>query len=215
MKPATIDVVRTDLFTPLDTLNKRYDAVTVQRIMRIRSMYEWMLSNPDAKDREFVSVNISRHAIGQSAAYSDLAVIKQIVPMLAAASREYHRWKANEMLIETYRMAKARKDTKAMGKAAADYARYNRVDLDDEKEMPYDMIVVQPFTATQDPSVLGIKPIPNIQQKIADMIAKYRKETMDIEDIECEEADLEEADLWSPLDDGKSEQCQSETPQRK
>ena len=39
--------------------------------------------------------------------------------------------------------------------------------------------------------MLGIKPIPNIQQKISDMIAKYRAETLDIEDVEFEEADLE------------------------
>ena len=46
-------------------------------------------------------------------------------------------------------------------------------------------------TATTDPTVLGIKPIPNIQQKISAMIEKYRAETLDIEDVEFEEADLE------------------------
>ena len=58
--------------------------------------------------------------------------------------------------------------------------------------VPYDLIVVQPFTATADPSVLGIKPIPNVQKKIQKMIAKYRAETIDFEDVEYEEADLEE-----------------------
>ena len=47
------------------------------------------------------------------------------------------------------------------------------------------------FTATSDPTVLGIKSIPNIQQKISAMIEKYRAETLDIEDVEFEEADLE------------------------
>ena len=65
-------------------------------------------------------------------------------------------------------------DTKTMERAAASYAKYNRVDLEDEQTLPYELIVVQPFTATDDPTVLGIKPIPNIQQKISDMIAKYR-----------------------------------------
>ena len=41
------------------------------------------------------------------------------------------------------------------------------------------------------PSVLGIKPIPNIQRKISDMIKKYRAETIDIGDVEFEEPDLE------------------------
>ena len=52
------------------------------------------------------------------------------------------------------------------------------------------MIVVQPFTATSDPSVLGIKPIPNIDKVVSDMIAKYRAESIDIDDIEFEEADI-------------------------
>lgn len=94
-----------------------------------------------------------------------------------------------------------------MERAAASYAKYNRVDLEDEQTLPYELIVVQPFTATDDPTVLGIKPIPNIQQKISDMIAKYRAETLDIEDVEFEEADLE-FDTLFPLtkndnDDGE------------
>jgi hypothetical protein len=45
--------------------------------------------------------------------------------------------------------------------------------------------------------VLGIKPLPNIDQRIKDMIAKYRRESIDIEDVEAEEADLEENELWN------------------
>ena len=43
--------------------------------------------------------------------------------------------------------------------------------------------------ATDDPRVLGIEPIPNIADKISAMIEKYRKETIDIEDVEFEEYD--------------------------
>lgn len=38
--------------------------------------------------------------------------------------------------------------------------------------------------------VLGIKPIPNIDKKISDLIAKYRAESIDIDDIEFEEPDV-------------------------
>lgn len=64
------------------------------------------------------------------------------------------------------------------------------MNVEDEQSVPYDMIVVQPFTATDDPSVLGIKPIPNIEKKIAALIDKYRAESMDIDDIEFEDADI-------------------------
>ena len=69
---------------------------------------------------------------------------------------------------------------------------------------PNYLLMVQPFTATDDPTVLGIKPIPNIQQKISDMIAKYSAETLDIEDVEWEEPDLEFGELF-PLGKGESD----------
>lgn len=92
--------------------------------------------------------------------------------------------------ILTYQMAKKRKDTKTMERAATSYAKFNNVNIEDEQSVPYDMIVVQPFTATQDPSVLGIKPIPKIEKKNSQLIEKYRAESIDIDDIEFEEPDL-------------------------
>lgn len=68
------------------------------------------------------------------------------------------------MILETYQMAKKRKDTKTMGKAATSYAKFNRIDIEDEQSVPYHMIVVQPFFPTTDPRVVGItyaKNIPN------------------------------------------------------
>ena len=85
-----------------------------------------------------------------------------------------------------------------MERAASSYARYNRIDLEDEKEIPYEMIVVQPFMATEDPRVLGIQPIPNVQEKIKKLLKKYRAESIDIEDVDYEAADLEEDDIFNP-----------------
>lgn len=189
--PSAIEVCRTDLFTKVEDLQSRYPQTLVDKVLRVREMYNWFISNPDGTDREFVAELLQRHAVSKVTAYSDLAIVKSLLPMLASASRDFHRWRFNEMIINTYKMAEKRKDTKTMERAAASYAKYNRVDLEDEQVVPYEMIVVQPFVATSDPSVLGIKPIPNIQQRISEMIAKYRAETLDIEDVEFEEADLE------------------------
>ena len=197
--PKTIEVCKVDLFTPLEELEAKYDAVIVAKLMRVREEYQWLLANPDAKDRQFVEEFIGRTKCSEACIYSDLAIIKQLLPALSSSSRDYHRWKANQMLMETYQMAKKRKDTKTMERAASSYAKYNRVDLEDEQVMPYDEIVVQPFTPTSDPSVLGIKPIPDIDKKIKSMIEKYRRESIDIEDVEAEDADLEQQELFPEL----------------
>ena len=194
--PSTLEICRIDLFTAQDELQQRYAVGIVERIMRIRDEYNWFLSNPDSKDRQFVEQAVSRHGVSRMQAYNDLAVVKALLPHLAQASRDFHRYRYNEMILETYQMAKKRKDTKTMEKAASSYAKYNRVDLEDEQAVPYDLIVVQPFTATDDPTVLGIKPIPNINERIHALLKKYQAENMDIEDVEFEEPDLELPSLF-------------------
>ena len=196
--PNALELCRSDLFTKEDELRQAYPQLLVDKVLRVRDMYNWCIANPDAKDRQFVEQELSRYDISKVVAYSDLAIVKTLLPTLATASRDFHRWRYNEMILETYQMAKKRKDTKTMEKAASSYAKYNRIDLEDEQAVPYEMIVVQPFTATSDPTVLGIKPIPNINDKIKAMLNKYLAETIDIEDITFEEADLEEESLFPP-----------------
>ena len=188
--PSILEIAQNDLFTAETNLREKYPEASVARLLRIRTLYNWLISNPESKDKEFVDEAISRYNISKVLAYDDLKVLKSLLPHITQASREYHRWKYNEMILETYAMAKKRKDTKTMERAATSYAKFNNVNVEDEQSVPYDMIVVQPFTATQDPSVLGIKPIPNIEEKIKQLIDKYRAESIDIDDIEFEEADI-------------------------
>ena len=188
--PSIHEIVQSDFFASEDVLRDKFPATSVERVLRLRALYNWVISNPDCKDKEFVDEAICRYAISKTLAYDDLKIIKSVLPHITEASRDYHRWKYNEMILETYQMAKKRKDTKTMERAATSYAKFNNVNVEDEQSVPYDMIVVQPFTATQDPSVLGIKPIPNIEKKIAALIEKYRAESMDIDDIEFEDADI-------------------------
>ena len=203
--PAVQDVVTTDFFTAEDELRKQHPAASVERVLRLRELYNWVISNPDCKDKEFVDVAIGRFGISKTLAYDDLKIIKSVLPNITQASRDYHRWKYNEMILETYQMAKKRKDTKTMERAATSYAKFNNVNVEDEQSLPYDMIVVQPFTATDDPTVLGIKPIPNCEKVISDMIEKYRAESLDIDDIEYEDADIQ----WAEYEEVREDETDS------
>lgn len=205
MNKSTLELCRSELFTPEDDLKKRFPQLTVDRIMRVRSMYLWRISNPDKKDRQFVEECLARFPdLGKYAAYDCLKIVNSIMPMLAEKSREFHRWRYNEMILDTYQMAKSRKDTKTMERAASSYAKYNRVEVEDEAKNQYELIPVQPFTATDDPRTLGIEPIPNIREKINSMLKKYRAETIDIEDIDFEEPDLQLNELL-PLSANKND----------
>ena len=194
--PNAIEVCRAELFTKEIELRDRYPQALVDKVLRVREMYNWFIANPDGTDREFVAEVCQRHGIHRTTAYSDLAVVKSLLPMLGSASRDFHRWRTNEMLMNTYKLAEKRKDTKTMERAATAYGKLTRVDLEDEQAIPLDQILVQPFTATDDPRVLGIEPIPNLADKISAMIEKYRRETIDIQDVEFEEVDLEFENLF-------------------
>lgn len=191
-----IELAQREMFTPAEELLTRYDAARVGHLLRLRDMYNWMLANPSERDRKFIDLFMGKYGIGQSQAYSDLALIKQLIPALAPASREFYRKQVSEMLLETYNMAKARKDTKAMAMAAKELGKVNRVDLEDEKVLPYDDIVIQPFTPSSDPTIIGLKVIPNLEEVKARLRKQMAMDNPDIEDIEYEPADLEEESLF-------------------
>ena len=205
--PNTLDICRKDLFANEDKLREEYPEVVVVRVLRIRDMYLWTVADPEAKDRQFVEELLNRYDVSRVMAYKDLGIVKSLLPSISAASRDFHRWRFNEMILETYQMAKKRKDTKTMEKAASSYAKNNNVAMEEEAKIPYELLLVQPFVPTMDPSVLGITPIPNLQEKIDAMLEKYKRETIDIEDVTFEEADLEEDIYFPPLientDDGE------------
>lgn len=200
-----LEACKVDLFAAEDELRDKYPVALAERVLRLREMYNYWLANPSMKDRQLRDAIMSRYDVSQSTAYSDIAIIHQLVPLLSQKSRDFHRARANEMFLETYAMAKARKDTKTMERVAASYAKYNRVDLEDEISMPYDEIVIQPFCATLDVRVLGIKPIPDIYNHIDKLTKELSRDFADISDVEFEDVDLEEKQLFAPINDGTDE----------
>lgn len=88
--PAVQDIVQVDLFASEDELRAKYPTTSVDRVLRLRAMYNWFISNPDSKDKEFVDECISRYGISKTLAYDDLKVIKSVLPLITQASRDYH-----------------------------------------------------------------------------------------------------------------------------
>lgn len=197
--PSPLEACKLDLLSSDDELREKYPPALAARVMRLREMYNYWLSNPSMKDRQLRDIIMSRFGVSQSTAYSDIGIIHQLVPLLSQKSREFHRARANEMYLETYAMAKARKDARTMGQVIAAYSKTNSLNEPDEVALPYDQIVIQPFCATLDVRVLGIKPMPDVYNRIAKLIKELSRDFADIEDVEYEEPDLEEDKLFAPI----------------
>lgn len=199
-----LEACKADLFAPEDELRDKYPVPLAERVMRLRDMYNYWLANPSMKDRQLRDQIMGRYGVSQSTAYADINIIHQLVPLLSCHSKEYYRAKANEMLAETYAMAKARKDTKTMERVIATMSKVNGLDKPDDFMPEYDQIPVQPWCATTDPSVLGLTPIPDLYNHISKLTKELLRDHPDIQDVEFEEADLEEDHLF-PINNGTSQ----------
>lgn len=169
--------------------------VIQQRLLRLRDMYNFWLQFPRKKDLEIVGELELRYKVSKSTAYEDIRIIKRLLGDLAKTTKDYHRYKFCQMIDETFDMAKRTKDARAMGAAANYYGKYTQLDKEDILDKGYDKIVVQPFEPTDDPSVLGIKAIPNVREKIRNKIQQYWSE--DIEDVEFEEVEFNEDEIFN------------------
>lgn len=195
--PATIDVCKEHLFADREEMTKNnIPAVIQERLIRLRDMYNLWLNFPRKKDAEIVKELEIRYTVQRSTAYEDVRIIKMLLGDLNKSTKDYHRWKFCNMIDESYEMAKRIKDPRAMVAAADKYGKYTQLDKDDLIDRGYDKIQIQPFEPTDDPSVIGIKPIPNVRQRIQTKIKQYWND--DIEDVEFEEAEFCEDDIFHP-----------------
>lgn len=195
--PATIEVCKEHLFSDREEMTQNNIPTVIQeRLIRIRDIYNFWLNFPRKKDVEIVKELELRYKIQRSTAYEDIRIIKALLGDLNKSTKDFHRWKFCGMLDEAYEMAKKMKDARAMVAAADKYGKYTQLDKEDLVDRGYDKIQVQPFEPTDDPSVIGIKPIPNIRQRIQDKIKQYWND--DIEDVDFEPIEFNEEEIFHP-----------------
>jgi len=160
--------------------------VEVQQLRRYRFAFTMLLDNPSLPDNLLKDHLIAEYDISESQAYRDLSNMKVILPNIKNAGKEWIRYIVNEELKEAIGEAKASNKLKERILAVAALAKYNRLDQLDEEEMPWDEIIPVPIEPTNDPTVLGVKPLENRDEEVKRLIDKYRGE-IEIEDIEYQD----------------------------
>lgn len=193
MQQPILDIAKRDLFTPREELMERPGVTPAQvdHIVRLRDMYTFVLDNPGFRAKDFLARFAGQYGIGSTRLYADLALVKTLAATLTSSSRDFYRQQVNDMLLETYRMAKLRKDVKTMERCAASLGKLNRVDIEDEQTMPFDQIVPQSFQPTNDPSVIGIKRHYTEAEKQR-LLHEFGVDRPDVEDIEYEAVETDE-----------------------
>ena len=187
------DLYAENLMLPVEELKaKKIDDAVIERIIRLRDIYNYILRNPLKRERQYVeyivhnSENLGNgKKITLRMAYDDLEVIHAIIGNLQNCTKEWHRWRFNNMIMEGYKLAVDMQDPAAIARLASAYGKYNKLDKDDEKDARYTDIPHIRFTF--DVSVLGFKPIPNVNEFIDKLIKQYSNTALS--DI-AEDADI-------------------------
>lgn len=197
-----LSVYSQNLFKSADEIS-HLPALVRERIPRIQTVYTSSNSFPWKKDSDLVAEDMRIYKCSRTQAYEDVRIAKSLLGSVNAQSKEFHRWRFNEFIIDTYRAARKRGNDLACVKAMEAYGKFNKLNIEDEAVVDWSRIATQPFVMTDDPSTLGLKPIPNVREVIRNTIAEFTKG--DIIDVEFEEVDLNFDPFARSKEDGGAE----------
>ena len=166
-----------------ELLEKGVDRQVIVRIFRLRDIYNYMLRNPLKKDREYIDyIQASYHdedgkALSKRKAYEDIEILHAVIGNLQQCTKEWHRWRFNNMIMEGYAIALRLENPDAIARLAACYGKFNKLDREDEHDRGYYEIPHIRFTF--DVSVMGFQPIPNVMAVIDRLTAEFSGTTLD------------------------------------
>lgn len=191
----TLEVCKKHLYDDINKLKHLPDA-TIQRLIRIRSGYTLWNEFPRKKQKDIAQHIMQMFNVQKTVAYDDIRLIQDLLGSINRASKDWHLYQFNTRINRAYEIAENKNDHDGMTKSMAVYAKFNKLDRDDPTEFAWDEIKPQRFEITSDPSVIGIKPIPNLKDKIAQLYKKYQEDLESVEDVTYEEIDIEPVEQY-------------------
>lgn len=173
-----IDIYSDNLMLTEDEMQaKNVAPQTIRRIIRLRDIYNYMLRNPLKKDRDYIDYIQANYKdetgkpLSKRKAYEDIEILHSLVGSLQMCSKEWHRWRFNNMIMEGYAIALRKEDGMAIARLAGMYGKYNQLDKNDDLDKGYSEIPHIQFTFNV--ADMGFKPIPNVRKVIEELVARY------------------------------------------
>lgn len=149
---------------------------TIQRIERLRELSSYWRSYPSTSPKELVTRCMQIFHVGKSQAYDDIHILKILIGNLEATTKEFARWRVNQMIEEDRTAARRDGDWRAVASMQKNYILNNQTDKPDTPDMAFDKIVPLQLEPTDDPSVLGIKAPKNLRARRDKLIKLFSKD---------------------------------------
>lgn len=166
-------------FLPVDSSELRLQMVpedTIMRVERLRELSSYWRSYPSTSPKELVSRCMQLFNVGKSQAYDDIHLLKILIGNLDATTKEFARWRVNQMIEEDRQAARRDGDWRAVASMQKNYILNNQTDKPDTPDMAFDKIVPLQLEPTDDPSVLGIKAPKNLRARRDKLIKQFSKD---------------------------------------
>lgn len=175
-------------YLPIDSEQLRRDLVpedTIQRVERLRELSAYWRSYPSTSAKELVTRCEQMFRVGKSQAYDDIHILKILIGNLEATTKEFARWRANQMIEEDRLAARRDGDWRAVASMQKNYIINNQTDKEDSPDKAFERIVPLVLEPTDDPSVLGIKAPKNLRQLRDKLIRRFTRDSEfdDYEDV--------------------------------
>lgn len=167
-----------------ELFEQRIAQTVIERIHRLRGLYAYWLQFPQKFDQDIVQYDMAMFKVGKSQAYDDLHLVRLILGNLQQASKDFMRWKINQDLEQDLKAARRAGDHRSVAAIEKNRIINNRTDKEDELELEFDKIIPQQFVPVDDPTVLGIKKLPDLRNRIRELVKKYSDNSVQFAEYE-------------------------------
>lgn len=167
-----------------ELFERRIAQTVIERIHRLRGLYAYWLQFPQKFDQDIVQYDMAMFKVGKSQAYDDLHLVRLILGNLQQASKDFMRWKINQDLEQDLKAARRAGDHRSVAAIEKNRILNNRTDKEDELELEFDKIIPQHFVPVDDPTVLGIKRLPDLRNRIRELVKKYSDNSVQFAEYE-------------------------------
>lgn len=190
------DIDRYAMLMPLSPEELRAENVPApmqERLLRLRGLYAYWLQFPTKTARDLVDFDVAQHHVRKTQAYDDVKLCETLLGNLQAMSKDFARWRFNQMNEQHIAAARRAGDWRAVASLEKNFIKANQLDKEDTPDMAFDQIVPLNIVPTDDPTVLGLKKVPNLRGRIQKLIRKYTQDEFTQFD-EAEEITIDETE---------------------
>lgn len=178
-KDKFLEKLHTHLFSGNEEQMEEFNADQKTVVLRYRAIFTKWLAEPMLSDVMMKNYISNTFDICSNQAWKDISRIKIVIGNVQNASKEFQRYRATEMILNGYDMASTAdsqlevKQAQIMIKAGEALGRIYMLDKNEIDRIPWEDIIPMELEPTTDISVIGRKPMKNLEEVKQRLRKKY------------------------------------------